>query len=848
MVAVDARHRGLARTQDSSALSRMSMRRHLSWRARQGSQRLREGSRRVAVTCWGDCTTLKLVPLKLTFFIIMGATQCMSPFIPLLVKALGFKLLEAGIIFAIGPLIPIVAPLIANLIADKLGNFRCILVFTVALSGFVALINMAIPPARTTPSYSDTLSFGITCSPDFVLTPQLSKEDECDFLDKTVDISSVEAKNCGYKCSPRAVSIPHEVLKHVKKLRLKQVVNDTMYHICKVKLNEDKTEDQKCFRVNLNKSLAHENMPKAFQIHNLELPLAKKTMINDGFPVTNYTMRSSDLNSFECYTGKVPKNVKIPKLTISEETPPLKDEMAVTCEFHCHASIAHNLTCKDRAHSVEHNVALSLWFFVSINALNKFLIGLTYTLFEVAVVAVLREHDNDYGLQRIYGSIGGMMFAPLSGFLIDYFAKNNYKDFYVMFVLYCALKMLCALMLVKLHLGFKTHIPSARKNRCKVLTNLEVLLLLLIVFIAGMCYGFIKNLLPWHLDTMKAPKWFIGLLTTVASLSALPFLGFSGSICKKFGYFQSIAFGLVCYSIRFIGYSLVKKYYWVAPFEVLEGVTTGLLFTAAVVYGGQLSSRSNLATLQGILATCHYGLGKSAGSMLGSFLMHHFKTPIAFQIFSGLSLISAFFYYLVGKLVILPRHNKIMQRRKAVMKMPIETISRNEYKKRNKLYSLPEVETYRLSSKKKGQSPMPPRENDDTTVEENGNLNQTQMTELPPDEVSVQNITAEDIPTNEVSPHNSTATSVPDEEGSDKLPPGEDKPENSPSENSPSEKLSCENNAQDPHGELSDQRLPNENKLQSHPTGDSIPDDNPNPSSDEASAQDGTNMEAKSES
>lgn len=61
--------------------------------------------------------------------------------------------------------------------------------------------------------------------------------------------------------------------------------------------------------------------------------------------------------------------------------------------------------------------------------------------------------------------------------------------------------------------------------------------------------------------------------------------------------------------LLFAGYSLVKKYYWVAPFEVLEGVTTGLLFTAAVVYGGQLSSRSNLATLQGILATCHYGLG-----------------------------------------------------------------------------------------------------------------------------------------------------------------------------------------------------------------------------------------------
>ncbi|MPC40618.1 hypothetical protein E2C01_034181 [Portunus trituberculatus] len=55
-----------------SRSAKMSTRRHLSWRARQGGERLRQESRKAAVSCWQDFLTLRLVPLKITFFVIMG--------------------------------------------------------------------------------------------------------------------------------------------------------------------------------------------------------------------------------------------------------------------------------------------------------------------------------------------------------------------------------------------------------------------------------------------------------------------------------------------------------------------------------------------------------------------------------------------------------------------------------------------------------------------------------------------------------------------------------------------------------------------------------------------------------
>ncbi|KAG0723469.1 hypothetical protein GWK47_042691 [Chionoecetes opilio] len=754
----------------------MSTRRHLSWRARQGGERLRQESRKAAVSCWQDFTTLRLVPLKLTFFVIMG---------------------ETGLIFTISPLIPLFAPLLAGVIADKIGNFRCILVFTVALSGVAALINVAIPPARTTPKYSENITFGLTCDDSsFVLTPvpPTSEGDKCEFLDETLTVLSLEAKNCGYTCPKPAVVLPSSLLKDTMKLKILQAVNATLYHVCKISGGKyDGETQQKCFRKNLNKTKKAENMPRAFQIHNLILPLSGANQAGSEIHVINYTMSKEAITSFECIKGVVPKTITIPKIAMVDEKQKLnKDQSNVTCHFHCLTQLPHTKTCVKRPLSVEHNVSLSFWLFVAANTLLKMLIGLTYTLFEVAVLAILKEFGYDYGLQRIYGSIGGMVFAPLSGLVIDYLGKGgHYTDY----------------------------------------QNIEVVLLLLVMIVSGMCYGFIENFLPLHLRDLHATNWYIGLLTTISSIASLPFLALSGSICKKFGYFQCIAFGLLCYSIRCVGkssvsfhllqvnpvfllisfrliqcffsspsgkssvsshllqvnpvfllisfrliqcffsspsgpvfisllrnpvffisfrliqcffsspsgYSTITTYYWAAAFEVLEGVTTGLLVTSAIVYGKLLSSKTNVATLQGIMATLHYGLGKSAGSFLGGYLMDTLKAPLAFQIFSGISATAAFCYYLVGKLYIVPRQNKRLLQKLEIMKMPVQTISRREHRRSiSRSQDMPNTseDTLQRRTFRKCKSPAPIKENEEKT-EKTVDLDETQMTQmtdLPADE------------------------------------------------------------------------------------------------------------------
>lgn len=73
---------------------------------------------------------------------------------------------------------------------------------------------------------------------------------------------------------------------------------------------------------------------------------------------------------------------------------------------------------------------MTFWTYLAIRVLIGIIGGTAYTMFEGAVIASLREYKADYGLQRVYASIGGMISSPLSGWLIDYVSEGKgYNDF-----------------------------------------------------------------------------------------------------------------------------------------------------------------------------------------------------------------------------------------------------------------------------------------------------------------------------------------------------------------------------------------------------------------------------------
>lgn len=101
-----------------------------------------------------------------------------------------------------------------------------------------------------------------------------------------------------------------------------------------------------------------------------------------------------------------------------------------SCAPRCIATAPRSGLCSNANKVVELDMRLTFWSYLSVRVFIGIVSGTSFAMFEGAVIAILREHKADYGLQRIYATIGGMISSPLSGWLIDFASKGKgYTDF-----------------------------------------------------------------------------------------------------------------------------------------------------------------------------------------------------------------------------------------------------------------------------------------------------------------------------------------------------------------------------------------------------------------------------------
>jgi hypothetical protein len=101
-----------------------------------------------------------------------------------------------------------------------------------------------------------------------------------------------------------------------------------------------------------------------------------------------------------------------------------------SCATRCLVTATRTDVCSNDNTVIELDMSLTFWSYLVIRVFIGIVSGTSFAMFEGAVIAILREHKADYGLQRIYATIGGMISSPLSGFLVDFASRGKgYTDF-----------------------------------------------------------------------------------------------------------------------------------------------------------------------------------------------------------------------------------------------------------------------------------------------------------------------------------------------------------------------------------------------------------------------------------
>ncbi|XP_023934060.2 uncharacterized protein LOC112043036 [Bicyclus anynana] len=658
-----------------------------------------------------DLKQKKLIPLKILFFVHASTLFVLYPYLTIHMRELGINVEETAIMSAVTPVVSIVMPPLAGMLADKIGNFRLLLAVSSALGGASALLLLAVPVGRITVTFPPEVDLLASCD-DGALQLQHVRDYPCSPLHPFAYDVNLTVLSCGFVCE-----LPHGVSSE----EIESIVHANSYDVHL----KSQTESQRLVYRNTVSSLLarkerpirdHSNSrimtndpyfnstatrvaddriffpsPQLYQIdcshegNNATCLFGKSNYFNDSIEesqeTSTYRIRithdaqqnAEEVRAYYVNAISLKNNTKLDEDYEGIDTTMCKNNFdedstgdvvwvntaskrLTQCSVACAATAPRKSFCDNQLQQIELDPAFTFWTYLAVRVFIGIIGGTAFAMFEGAVIAIVRDQRADYGLQRVYGSIGGMISSPLSGLLIDYASRGKgYTDFRPAFYLYAVLKVLSGVLMLSIDLEFKQPAQNLLEDVITVFRNIEIVALFIACFIMGTAWGYIESFLFWLLQDLGASRSLMGITITVGGVAGLPLLVLSGPIIKKLGHANVLFIGFLFYAIRLLGYSLIYNPWLCLVFEALESVTSSLSFTAAVTYAARLSSTTTDTSVQGLLGGIYYGVGKGSGSLIGGYLMKFFGTRPTYQIFAGAMFVTGCFYYLFNQFYIRKR-------------------------------------------------------------------------------------------------------------------------------------------------------------------------------------------------
>ncbi|XP_071441529.1 major facilitator superfamily domain-containing protein 6-like [Hetaerina americana] len=583
----------------------------------------------------------ELMPIKVLFFVQSSTLFVLYPFLTIHMKELGIGVQEAAAMNALSPFIAVLMPPLAGLVADRIGNFRVLLSILSAVGGGVSLLLLLVPPARHHPPFPSTLTMvmleadtGFSPGGGFFVQP-LPEHLPCTFPEHKDGVHPLvlTLSHCGHSCPIQNLteadfaSAPNGTF--AGKLSETRVFLPDDFSVgfgcdpnCTLRRPPGGRRPQRGRALFIHASLNRKSDPNATITFMLEgMTSAERGGRNESDP----SEEPGDDQDLETGGSDV----------VSAWIAAYGDGPAELCQPACLVTTPREGVCMEKfaPEAVTNNPKLTFWSYLAIRVLIGAIGGTAFAMFEGAVIALLRRHGADYGLQRIYAAIGAMIASPLSGLLLD---AGGATDFRPAFYLYASLKVISGLLVLTIDLEFKSPAKRVVKEVVTALRNWELVTILVAALALGAAWGFLEGFLFWLLQDLGATKMLMGLTVTVGGAAGLPLLALAGPITDRIGHHAVIAISFLVYAIRLLGYSLLVNPWLCLIFEAMEGVTSSLAVTACVTAVASRSTTSTDSSLQGLLGGIYYGVGRGIGSLVGGLLMGALGSKETFRLFSGM--------------------------------------------------------------------------------------------------------------------------------------------------------------------------------------------------------------------
>jgi PPP family 3-phenylpropionic acid transporter len=285
----------------------------------------------------------------------------------------------------------------------------------------------------------------------------------------------------------------------------------------------------------------------------------------------------------------------------------------------------------------------AFWAIALIVAAYAFFNAPVMPLIDNAVMTLLGDRRDRYGTLRLWGAVGWGVAAPLVGVLSDRYGLIWPFIGYGILVLVEAG--------VVLRLPFESDVQRVRywSGVRRLLQNRGWLLFLATTFLNGVAQSGVMSYLFLYMDDLQASQTVMGIALTVATVSELPVLAYSGRMLRRWGARGLLILSLVMYIVRTLSYSLVSAPWQILIIQLLHGLTFSSMWVAGVAYAADAAPEGLGATAQSSFSATMMGLGGMVGALINGFLIERWGGAIMFRLDSVFAMIGLILFVIGGR-------------------------------------------------------------------------------------------------------------------------------------------------------------------------------------------------------
>ncbi|XP_068243266.1 major facilitator superfamily domain-containing protein 6-like [Palaemon carinicauda] len=288
----------------------------------------------------------------------------------------------------------------------------------------------------------------------------------------------------------------------------------------------------------------------------------------------------------------------------------------------------------------ENQLEITFWIYLCVRLLYAIFFAVTYIFFDAAVMANTQNADVNYGYQRAWGIMGSFVSSYLGGVIV-----GKTGSFTEIFYISAALQTVSAFLMLKVNINFKIPAVSLTNNFFQQLFTPEPILLIGVLFFAGMFSGYFETFMYLFLFDLGGSTELLGLTVTVGAPFEFVMTLVTCNMAKSFGYGPFITLGVLLHAVHHFGVCLIENPWWILPLEAIGSASDGFLMTASMGYLTFLCPTETIASFRGLFAIIHDGTGKMLGTLIGTELRKYLTHKEILAIWGSIAVATAITYY-----------------------------------------------------------------------------------------------------------------------------------------------------------------------------------------------------------